>query len=253
MISKESLNEWIRERFGDKDLKIGDVLIMEVQRQPSYQKYCQSHAPKPFVGHLTMNSGVEIIADYLRQLLKVEWGEEQRSSKAYYERLLERIIALGIIFPPDSIGKYAFEAFAAGIRDFSVADRYKPMLCMSPVVSYELGLLQLIHQLCQICLGLSGIFGVIQEEPDEETVLCHAVAEEFLIPKAAFFERWQPGLAQWQSNLWPLEQYFKTEPSLLARRARSLGCISQREYSDFMTTYHQGLHLDDTCQHGSLH
>jgi len=253
MINNDFIKEWLREKFGREDLKIGDVLKLQVQRQPSYQEYCQSHEPNPFVGHLSVNSGEAAIVAYLRQTLKVGRGDEYSSSKAYYERLVERTIALGILFHQPRPGKHMLDASADAFRDFVVADRYLPLMSIHPAVAPEVGLFRLTHQLCQICLGISGIYGFDESEPDEETLLCHAVAAEFLMPEKEFSERWQPGLAKWQTNLWTLERYFKTDQRLLARRALALGYISDKEHSDFITTHHHGWLVNDTYHRDGIH
>lgn len=240
MINNDFIKEWLREHFGGKDLKIGDVLRLQVQRQPAYQEYCQSHAPNPFVGHLPIHSDEATIVAYLRKMLKIGRGNDYSSSQAYYERLVERTVALGILFHKPQSGENFLVTQAEDFPGFAVADRYLPLMSIHPAVAPEEGVFRLVHQLCQICLGLSGIYGFDENSPDKETLLCHAVAEAFLVPENEFSALWQHNLAKWQDNLWPLERYFKTDQRVLAHRAQKLGYISEKDYSDFIATYHQG-------------
>lgn len=236
-MNNDSKNGWPGENCGDKDLKLGDMLKLQIQRQPAYKEYCQSHAPNPFVGHLNINSDEATIVDYLRQKLKIGCGNEYVSSRVWYECLVERIGALGIFFYGSYCGEDVFIPGKEDYSGFAVADRYLPIICIHPAVAPQEGVLRLVFQLSQICLGLSGIYGYIEGEA-EGVKLCQAVTEAFLVPEKAFSELWQPDLANWQANLWPLERHFKTDQRLLARRALKLGYIGEKDYSDFIAIYH---------------
>lgn len=253
MINNDFIKDWLRKNFGGKDLKIGDVLKLQIQRQPAYKEYCQSHAPNPFVGHLSVDSDEATIVAYLRQVLKAGRSGDFNSSNAWYDRLVERTIALGIFFHKPQSGENLLPARAEDFPGFAVADSYLPLMSIHPAVAPEEGIFRLIHQLCQICLGLSGIYGFDDSEPDEETLLCQAVTDEFLVPESEFSQLWQTDLEKWQSNLWPLERHFKIDQRVLARRALKLGYISEKEHSDFIATYHHGLLENEAWPRSGMH
>ncbi|VTT28116.1 Domain of uncharacterised function (DUF955) [Klebsiella pneumoniae] len=92
----------------------------------------------------------------------------------------------------------------------------------------------LIHELCHIWIGQSGVSDGGTATHLKEEILCNAVAAEFLVPATEFLTHWQPGYENWQDNLPHLEQHFHVSRWVLARRALTLQLIDQQEYELFI-------------------
>lgn len=240
MINNAFIMEWLREQLDGKDAMESDILQLQVQCQPNYKKFCERHDPNPFVGHLYGESDEKTIVEFLRQTLNLGRPEEYSSSEAYYQQVVERTESLGILFHKPQPGEHILTIKAEDFRGFVVAEKFMPIICVHPLVEPEVRLFRLVHQLCKICLGLSGLYGSDDAAPDSATRLCHAVAGEFLVPQEEFSARWQQNIADWQDNLWPLEQHFKADQRLLARKALSLRYISDSDYSDYIVKHHHG-------------
>lgn len=96
-------------------------------------------------------------------------------------------------------------------------------------------LFTLIHELCHIWIGQSGVSDASAQTQRREEVLCNAVAAELLVPGAEFKNLWRTDLPSWRDNLPALEAHFHVSTWVLARRALTLGFIDQARYGAFVT------------------
>ncbi|WP_256361493.1 ImmA/IrrE family metallo-endopeptidase [Methylomonas koyamae] len=92
----------------------------------------------------------------------------------------------------------------------------------------------MIHELCHIWIGQSGISDANTHTHREEEILCNAVAAEFLVPASEFETLWQTDLESWQANLPMLEAHFHVSTWTLARRALTLNFIALGEYQRYI-------------------
>lgn len=92
----------------------------------------------------------------------------------------------------------------------------------------------LIHELCHIWIGHSGVSDGDARTTRQEEVLCNAVAAEFLVPGEEFTQLWQPNTEHWQDNLAPLELHFRVSKWVLARRTLTLKFIRYDDYAGYM-------------------
>lgn len=214
-----------------------DLIKLMLQRQEWYRDYLKQHfaEPNPNVGRFTANHSVaEIVAD-MRSQLGV--GDHPKRGKwdEYYRDLTQRIEAMGIlVMRQGNLGHHTRPLQVEEFRGFAIVDDYAPIVFVNHGDALGARLFTLIHELCHIWIGQSGISDGNANTHRQQEVLCNAVAAELLVPEREFSALWQHDLAHWQDNLPALEAHFHVSTWALARRALTLNFISQAQYSHYI-------------------
>jgi Zn-dependent peptidase ImmA (M78 family) len=182
-----------------------------------------------------MHSSIDIIVEDIRQALQVGLYPERGNSDAYYRDLIVRIELLGIlVMRQANLGHFTRLLQVEEFRGFAITDEYAPVIFVNHADAPGARLFTLIHELCHIWIGHSGISDGDARTTRQEEMLCNAVAAEFLVPKEEFIQLWQPTPEHWQDNLAPLERHFRVSRWVLARRALTLQFIGYDDYARYI-------------------
>lgn len=214
-----------------------DLVKLMLQRQEWYRDYLKQQLaePNPNVGRFSANHSVaEIVADMRFQL---GVGDHPKRGKwdDYYRDLTQRIEALGIlVMRQGNLGHSTRPLRVEEFRGFAIVDDYAPIIFVNHGDALGARLFTLIHELCHIWIGQSGISDGNANTHRQQEVLCNAVAAEFLVPEQEFSSFWQHDLAHWHDNLPMLEAHFHVSTWALARRALTLNFISPTQYGRYI-------------------
>jgi Zn-dependent peptidase ImmA (M78 family) len=115
-----------------------------------------------------------------------------------------------------------------------MVDKSAPLIFVNHADAPGARLFTLIHELCHVWLGESGVSDGDANTHNRIEVLCNAVAAEFLVPAAEFMPLWNREVENWQYNLKPLEAHFHVSTWALARRAMTLGLITKSDYLHYI-------------------
>ncbi|MGY3854829.1 helix-turn-helix domain-containing protein [Aeromonas aquatilis] len=191
--------------------------------------------PNPILGRFNARSDAQKIVKDMRAKLGVPEHPTRGSWETYYRDLVRRIEACGILVMRQSdVGHHTRPLSVDEFRGFAMVDSYAPLLFVNDADAPGARLFTLIHELCHIWIGQSGISdGGVANHRQEET-LCNAVAAEFLVPASEFRQMWREEYEEWQDNLAELEAHFHVSTWVLARRAQTLGYISHDEYVEYV-------------------
>lgn len=214
-----------------------DLVKLMLQRQEWYREYLRQQLVEqnPWVGRLSMHSSIDIIVEDIRQALQVGLYPERGNSDAYYRDLIVRIELLGIlVMRQANLGHFTRLLQVEEFRGFAITDEYAPVIFVNHADAPGARLFTLIHELCHIWIGHSGISDGDARTTRQEEMLCNAVAAEFLVPKEEFIQLWQPTPEHWQDNLAPLERHFRVSRWVLARRALTLQFIGYDDYARYI-------------------
>lgn len=215
-----------------------DLIKLMLQRQEWYRDYLKQHFAEPNlnVGRFSANHSVaDIVAD-IRSQLGVGDHPKRGKWEDYYRDLTQRIEALGIlVIRQGNMGHHTRPLRVEEFRGFAIVDDYAPIIFVNHGDALGARLFTLIHELCHIWIGQSGISDGNANTHRQQEVLCNAVAAEFLVPEQEFRALWQYDLAHWQDNLPALEAHFHVSTWALARRALTLNFISQAQYARYIT------------------
>src|SRR5690554_434008 len=214
-----------------------DLVKLMLQRQEWYREYLQQHLaePNPYVGRFSSSDSVEPIVSDIRMCLGVESHPARGKWDDYYRDLVQRIESLGIlVMRQGNLGHYTRPLNVEEFRGFAIVDEYAPIIFVNHSDALGARLFTLLHELCHIWIGQSGISDGNTNSHRQEEILCNAVAAEFLVPAQEFRALWRDDFQNWEDNLPPLEAHFHVSTWTLARRALSLNFISQQAYERYI-------------------
>ncbi|WP_303293070.1 ImmA/IrrE family metallo-endopeptidase [Marinobacter sp. ST-43] len=214
-----------------------DLVKLMMQRQEWYREYLQQHFAEanPYVGRASYSDSVESIVEDIRACLGVEPHPTRGKWDDYYRDLVQRIESLGIlVMRQGNLGHHSRPLNVEEFRGFAIVDEYAPIIFVNHSDALGARLFTLIHELCHIWIGQSGISDGNTNTHRQEEVLCNAVAAEFLVPAQEFRALWQQDSESWEDNLPPLEAHFHVSTWALARRALTLNFISEQEYGRYI-------------------
>ncbi|MBS4050917.1 MAG: ImmA/IrrE family metallo-endopeptidase [Methylomonas sp.] len=219
-------------------LELLDLIKLMQQRQEWYKDYLQLQlvGPNTIVGRFSVSDGVNAIVHDMRTALGVGNHPQRGSWEDYYRDLVNRIESVGILVMRQSdVGHYTRPLRVDEFRGFALADNYAPIIFVNHADALGARLFTLIHELCHIWIGQSGISDASTQTHREEEILCNAVAAEFLVPATEFQAMWRQDVENWQANLLALEAHFHVSTWALARRALTLNFITLDEYQRYIS------------------
>lgn len=214
-----------------------DLIKQMLERQEWYKDYLKQNFAdvNSIVGRFSVNDSVDAIVSDIRQQLGVGLHPQRGKWDEYYRDLVKRIEAAGILVMRQSnMGHHSRPLQVDEFRGFAMADEYAPMIFINHADAPGPRLFTLIHELCHIWIGQSGVSDGSSQSHRREEVLCNAVAAEFLVPEDEFVALWREDLDDWHDNLAPLEAHFHVSKWVLTRRALTLNFIDQAAYVAFV-------------------
>lgn len=214
-----------------------DLVKLMLQRQEWYREYLQQHFAEtsPYVSRFSNSDSVAAIVEDMRACLGVEAHPTRGKWDDYYRDLVQRIESLGIlVMRQGDLGHHTRPLRVEEFRGFAIVDEYAPIIFVNHSDALGARLFTLIHELCHIWIGQSGISDGDTNSHRQEEVLCNAVAAEFLVPAEEFRALWQQDLQRWEDNLPALEARFHVSTWALARRALTLHFISNDQYGRYI-------------------
>lgn len=215
-----------------------DLIKLMLQRQEWYREYLQQHLAEPnsYVGRFSCSESVEPIVRDIRKCLGIETHPARGKWDDYYRDLVQRIESLGIlVMRQGNLGHHTRPLNVEEFRGFAIVDEYAPVIFVNHSDALGARLFTLLHELCHIWIGQSGVSDGNTNSHRQEEVLCNAVAAEVLVPAQEFRALWQKTSQNWEDNLPPLEAHFHVSTWTLARRALSLNFISQEAYTRYIS------------------
>lgn len=214
-----------------------DLVKLMLQRKEWYREYLQQHfcEPSSYVGRFSSSGAVAAIVEDMRACLGVATHPTRGKWEDYYRDLVERIESLGVlVMRQGDLGHHTRPLRVEEFRGFAIVDDYAPIIFINHSDALGARLFTLIHELCHIWIGQSGISDGETNTHRQEEVLCNAVAAEFLVPVEEFRGLWRQDFEHWENNLPPLEAHFHVSTWVLARRALTLNVISSEQYSRYI-------------------
>lgn len=215
-----------------------DLIKLTLQRQQWFRDYLVNELadPCPVVGAGSLNSSVADIVTDMRRRLNVGLYPERGNSDDYYRDLVDRIESLGIMVMRESyLGSTTRKLRVEEFRGFAIADEYAPVIFVNHADAPGPRLFTLIHELCHMWLGITGVSDAAENAHIDSEKFCNAVAAEFLVPEEEFILQWRNAETDdWQRAIPVVAHHFKVSKWVVARRAMTLGFISSADYSQYI-------------------
>lgn len=214
-----------------------DIVKLMIQRKEWFKEYLglQLSEPNPIIGKFKANDGVMEIVSDMRNKLGLDKEPIRGNWEVYYRSLVSRIEKAGILVMRESyLGHYTRPLRVEEFRGFAIFDEYAPIIFVNNSDAPGARLFTLIHELCHIWIGQSGISDANLQSERQEEILSNAVAAEFLTPDLEFNTKWTLDLDDWRDNLAVLASHFHVSTWVIARRALTLGFINQVDYRSYI-------------------
>lgn len=225
-----------RKRFS---LDFMDLLRDVLQKQAWYREYLIEigAGPKSFVSRFGIHTPVEVVAEDIRDTLRI--APAQRSTQTpeeYVVELSEACEVAGIwVMRTGYVGANTHRTFTVDeFRGFAIVDNYAPLVLINGRDAKAAQVFTLAHELAHIWVGQSGVSNPGLNTPQSLDIerFCNAIAAEVLVPAAEFIPIWSQADAL-ESNASRLARLFKVSRIVVARRALDLNLISSASFFAF--------------------
>lgn len=214
-----------------------DLLKNMLECQDWYRDYARNQLLQPVsvVGSCRIEQGVDAVVTDIRAKLQIAPHPQRGKWEEYYRDLVQRIERLGIlVMRQPSLGHHNRPFNVDEFRGFALCDAYAPLIFINHADAPGARLFTLIHELCHIWIGQTGLSDAGANNHRDEERFCNAVAAELLVPTDEFTNLWRFDVDVWQQNLPDLEAHFHVSSWTLARKALTLQFITQLEYDAYI-------------------
>ena len=174
-----------------------DALILDVRaRQEIARALIEDEddaVPLSFVGSMTLRNGPDAVLASIRDTLKLNLAQYRRHNPndrsapigfGYLRRQAERagiyVLLIG------NLGSHQTNLDVETFRGFALADNLAPFVVINDQDSETAWAFTLLHELCHIWLGQTGVSGASASTAVEQ--FCNDVASRFLLPPDEFQE-----------------------------------------------------------------
>lgn len=166
-----------------------DALIRDVRaRQEMARALLEEEdeaVPLPFVGSMSMRDGVEAVLQSIRETLDLDryrhgraGGNHDSSGFAYLREQAEKLGVYVLLI--GNLGSHHTSLDVETFRGFALADKIAPFVVINDQDSETAWAFTLLHELCHIWLGQTGVSGASAANDVEQ--FCNDVAGRFLMP-----------------------------------------------------------------------
>jgi Zn-dependent peptidase ImmA (M78 family) len=191
-----------------------------------------------FVGSINPIDAAPVIAEKIRQVLKLSrnWYEESESADYSFKILRAAIGAIGVVVMVNGIvgnntrRRLNVEEF----RAFTLIDDYSPLIFINSTDSKYGQMFSILHEFIHIGVGTNSLYNAGEAyykivKPLE--TLCNSVTAEVLVPADLFANKWNANNEGAKDKIAALSGHFKCSKLVIARRALELEFISNKEYA----------------------
>ena len=201
------------------------------------------------VGSVTLSTPVAETVDLLRQRLQLDarWAFELASDGAAVSKMTEQLEEAGVFVAFNGIvGNDTHRPLdVKECRGFALVNNVAPYIFVNSQDAKRAQLFTLVHEAAHIMLGVSAGHAETDTLSHDATErYCDMVAAEFLVPAMVLREVWGDG------DLKRLSRRFWVSELVIARRAHSIGLMSDRAYRAFWQEYSRRPHTPRSKRDG---
>lgn len=201
----------------------------------------------PFVESVSLKTEPTEVADSIREVLGYDpEGKHGTSSEKLFLELRKKAESKGIfVLVQGNLGSHHTNLEPDVFRGFTISDKLAPFVVINPHDTQAAKLFTLIHELCHIWLGDSGISNLnslhIGETGRKSQVenFCDQVSAEFLVPEIDLIKKWEFFKIGYEGEdmIKRIALHFRVSTIVMARRLVDTGLISRDYYWDWYDQY----------------
>lgn len=219
-----------------------DALIREVKARQdiasSLVREEEETTPISFVGSMTIRSGPKTVLESIKTTLNLDLAQyrlraNNNTNLTGFKYLRRQVEKAGIFVSlVGNLGSHNTTLDVETFRGIALADKFAPFIVINDQDSKKAWSFTLLHELCHIWLGQTGISS--QKTTGELEVFCNAVAGEFFIPEIETIEF--VGLKslsfdELQRQISLIADAKNVSSSMVAYRLLNLGVIEQSNWN----------------------
>jgi Zn-dependent peptidase ImmA (M78 family)/DNA-binding XRE family transcriptional regulator len=219
-----------------------EVIYDAMRKQEWYRDYLieEGADPLPFVGRFTKDAPVEVVANDIRDTLKItdRLRRQSRNMEDYYRNLVNQAENAGVLVIRNSVvGNNTNRPLDPNeFQGFAMPDKIAPMIFVNQKDYLSAQIFTLMHEIAHIWLGITGVsLQDYLEAPKIQDVksqrIANKIAAETLIPAEGFIDSWRK-YNDIDVGLENLRHFYKVSVFVIIRRAYDLGEISFDNYQE---------------------
>lgn len=228
--------------MADRELQRPSPNLLETvylcqQRQTWYREHAQAEglAAADFIGCATLQSGVEAVADGIRQ--RLGFSVEARRAYGSWEEALRKFIgqvdAVGVMVMCSGVvlNNNHRRLDPEEFRGFAIADELAPLVFVNGADSKSAQMFTLAHEVAHLWLGQSALSNAEASREDGPAVerWCNKVAAELLVPMRMLRGDLVPG-ERLDVSVPRLARLYKVSTLVVLRRLFDAGSVPQQTY-----------------------
>lgn len=228
--------------MADRELQRPSPNLLETvylcqQRQAWYREHAQAEGlgAADFIGSATLQSGVEAVADGIRQ--RLGFSVEARRAYGSWEEALRKFIgqvdAVGVMVMCSGVvlNNNHRRLDPEEFRGFAIADELAPLVFVNGADSKSAQMFTLAHEVAHLWLGQSALSNAEASREDGPAVerWCNKVAAELLVPMRMLRGDLVPG-ERLDVSVPRLARLYKVSTLVVLRRLFDAGSVPQQTY-----------------------
>lgn len=164
-----------------------DALVRDVRARQEIVKALllddeEKATPLEFVGSMNTEAGAEAVANLISQTLDLDLAQYRDRRFGGFDYLRSRTEEAGIyVLLIGNLGSYHTNIDVELFRGFAIADPIAPFVVVNDNDAEAAWSFSLLHEICHVWLGATGVSGVDPASPIEQ--FCNDVAARLLLPQ----------------------------------------------------------------------
>jgi Zn-dependent peptidase ImmA (M78 family)/transcriptional regulator with XRE-family HTH domain len=223
-------------KVGRPSADLLDTIYLCQQRQEWYREYSRWAGADPlaFVGSVTMEKDVEVVATTMRRALKFDLAERKQMSSwsEALRRFIEQADELGVLAMVNGVvgSNNKRKLDPDEFRGFALADTLAPLVFINGADTKSAQMFTLAHELAHLWLGQSAVSDVAPTTNPSSgaEAWCNRVAAEFLVPLDDFRKAYRRD-AHRNEEMARLAREFKVSTLVILRRMFDAGGLTRAQ------------------------
>lgn len=188
-----------------------------------------------FIGKYTIDDQNEVIANSIREILKLDFAESKAFSiDAYHDYLSMKAESAGILVFRNGVVKSNNRRSldANEFLGFAISDNLAPAIFVNAADKTAEKIFTIAHELAHLWMGESGVIDVAINPKNKTERKCNAVAAELLIPKNEFNATWDQLRGTASDRILAIRKKYRVSELVVARLAMENNKINSQEFWD---------------------
>jgi|WetSurMetagenome_2_1015567.scaffolds.fasta_scaffold65424_2 Zn-dependent peptidase ImmA (M78 family)/transcriptional regulator with XRE-family HTH domain len=204
--------------------------------------------PVTFVSSFTLETKPLEVVERIRKFIGFTFKDQQKAGSRVLSDIRERIENKGIfVLTEGNLGSHHTNIEPEVFRGLSISDIIAPFIVINPNDAKSAMIFTLVHELCHLGLGDTGISNWTSIETNVKTtplkneLFCDQVAADFLAPRDILLKEWEKYNSAYTSDesIEKISTIFNVSRIVIARRLLDFNEITKEYYWELFNIYQE--------------